>query len=163
MSATVKGELISADSVMCRVKADSRDEVLKLAASHLQRAGYVRAGFFQALLTRENTFPTGICFGDTNVAIPHAEPGFVEKPVMLIMTLEKPVGFVNMEDCEAEIPVEIVFVLAFTDSEKHLDVLQRLSALIRDSDTARALREAADERELRGVIKRSVLAEFWRD
>ena len=35
--------------------------------------------------------------------------------------------------------------------------------MIRDSDTARALREAADERELRGVIKRSVLAEFWRD
>ena len=112
-------------------------------------------GFFQALLERENMFPTGICFGDTCVAIPHAEPGFVRKPVMLIMTLERPVRFVNMEDCEAEIPVEIVFVLAFTDSEKHLNVLQRLSALIRDSGTAAALREAVDQEELREVLRHS--------
>lgn len=163
MSATVKGELIAADSVMCRVRAGSRDEVLKLAADHLKQAGYVTDGFFQALLKRENMFPTGICFGDTCVAIPHAEPGFVRKPVMLIMTLERPVRFVNMEDCEAEIPVEIVFVLAFTDSEKHLNVLQRLSALIRDSGTAAALREAGDEGKLREVLKNSELAEFWRD
>ena len=163
MSATVKGELIAADSVMCRVRAGSRDEVLKLAADHLKQAGYVTDGFFQALLERENMFPTGICFGDTCVAIPHAEPGFVRKPVMLIMTLERPVRFVNMEDCEAEIPVEIVFVLAFTDSEKHLNVLQRLSALIRDSGTAAALREAGDEGKLREVLKNSELAEFWRD
>ena len=93
----------------------------------------------------------------------HAEPGFVRKPVMLIMTLERPVRFVNMEDCEAEIPVEIVFVLAFTDSEKHLNVLQRLSALIRDSGTAAALREAVDQEELREVLRHSELAEFWRD
>lgn len=163
MSATVKGELIAADSVMCRVRAGSRDEVLKLAADHLKQAGYVTDGFFQALLERENMFPTGICFGDTCVAIPHAEPGFVRKPVMLIMTLERPVRFVNMEDCEAEIPVEIVFVLAFTDSEKHLNVLQRLSALIRDSGTAAALREAVDQEELREVLRHSELAEFWRD
>lgn len=163
MSATVKGELIAADSVMCRVRAGSRDEVLKLAADHLKRAGYVTDGFFQALLERENMFPTGICFGDTCVAIPHAEPGFVKKPVMLIMTLERPVRFVNMEDCEAEIPVEIVFVLAFTDSEKHLNVLQRLSALIRDSGTAAALREAGNEGKLREVLKNSELAAFWRD
>ena len=163
MSATVKGELIAADSVMYRVRAGSRDEVLKLAADHLKQAGYVTDGFFQALLKRENMFPTGICFGDTCVAIPHAEPGFVKKPVMLIMTLERPVRFVNMEDCEAEIPVEIVFVLAFTDSEKHLNVLQRLSALIRDSGTAAALREAGDEGKLREVLKNSELAEFWRD
>ena len=163
MSATVKGELIAADSVMCRVRAGSRDEVLKLAADHLKQAGYVTDGFFQALLKRENMFPTGICFGDTCVAIPHAEPGFVKKPVMLIMTLERPVRFVNMEDCEAEIPVEIVFVLAFTDSEKHLNVLQRLSALIRDSGTAAALREAGDEGKLGEVLKNSELAEFWRD
>ena len=163
MSATVKGELIAADSVMCRMRAGSRDEVLKLAADHLKQAGYVTDGFFQALLKRENMFPTGICFGDTCVAIPHAEPGFVKKPVMLIMTLERPVRFVNMEDCEAEIPVEIVFVLAFTDSEKHLNVLQRLSALIRDSGTAAALREAGDEGKLREVLKNSELAEFWRD
>ena len=163
MSATVKGELIAADSVMCRVRAGSRDEVLRLAADHLKQAGYVTDGFFQALLERENMFPTGICFGDTCVAIPHAEPGFVRKPVMLIMTLERPVRFVNMEDCEAEIPVEIVFVLAFTDSEKHLNVLQRLSALIRDSGTAAALREAGDEGKLREVLKNSELAEFWRD
>ena len=163
MSATVKGELIAADSVMCRVRAGSRDEVLKLAADHLKQAGYVTDGFFQALLERENMFPTGICFGDTCVAIPHAEPGFVKKPVMLIMTLERPVLFVNMEDCEAEIPVEIVFVLAFTDSEKHLNVLQRLSALIRDSGTAAALREAGNEGKLREVLRNSELAAFWRD
>ncbi|WP_024737421.1 PTS sugar transporter subunit IIA [Enterocloster asparagiformis] len=163
MSATVKGELIAADSVMCRVRAGSRDEVLKLAADHLKQAGYVTDGFFQALLERENMFPTGICFGDTCVAIPHAEPGFVKKPVMLIMTLERPVRFVNMEDCEAEIPVEIVFVLAFTDSEKHLNVLQRLSALIRDSGTAAALREAGNEGKLREVLRNSELAAFWRD
>ena len=163
MSATVKGELIAADSVMCRVRAGSRDEVLRLAADHLKQAGYVTDGFFQALLERENMFPTGICFGDTCVAIPHAEPGFVRKPVMLIMTLERPVRFVNMEDCEAEIPVEIVFVLAFTDSEKHLNVLQRLSALIRDSGMAAGLREAVDQEELREVLKHSELAEFWRD
>ena len=97
MSATVKGELIAADSVMCRVRAGSRDEVLKLAADHLKQAGYVTDGFFQALLKRENMFPTGICFGDTCVAIPHAEPGFVKKPVMLIMTLERPVRLSRLQ------------------------------------------------------------------
>lgn len=51
MSATVKGELIAADSVMCRVRAGSRDEVLKLAADHLKQAGYVTDGFSRRCLS----------------------------------------------------------------------------------------------------------------
>lgn len=160
MDVTEKGELMTEETVLCRVRAASREEALRLAADRLTRDGYVRDGFCQALLERERKFPTGICLGSVCVAIPHAEPGYVRTPALLVMTLEEPVDFVNMEDCDHEIPVRMIFVLAFTDGEKHLNVLQQLSALIRDARTVERLLEADTDRELYQILRESPLKEF---
>lgn len=160
MNATEKGELMTEETVLCRVHADSREEALRLAADRLARDGHVRDGFCRALLERERKFPTGICLGSVCVAIPHAEPGYVRTPALLVMTLEGPVNFVNMEDCDHEIPVSVIFVLAFTDGERHLNVLQKLSALIRDSGRVERLLGAGTDQELYHILQDSPLGEL---
>ena len=160
MDVTEKGELMTEESVLCRVRAASREEALGLAAGRLERDGHVKEGFCQALLERERRFPTGIRLGGVCVAIPHAEPGYVRTPALLVMTLEAPVYFVNMEDCDHEIPVKVIFVLAFTDGEKHLNVLQQLSALIRDDSVVARMLGAKTDKELYQVLRESPLKDF---
>lgn len=99
-----------------------------------------------ALLQRERLGSTGL--GD-GVAIPHCRLKHCEQPAAALVRLRQAADF-DAPDGEA---VDLLFALVVPDGEqqRHLDILAALAAAFSPADNRAALRQAADDGQLRDI------------
>lgn len=143
--------LISVD-----VECDDRASLLRDISSQLVRAGYVRETFGQALLDREETFPTGLPTKSMHVAIPHTDVEHVIAPAIAVARLAAPVTFGEMGSRDRTVDVELVLVLAVADSSEQLGLLQELIGMFSDGDLMTALRGAPTANDLFTLINERI-------
>lgn len=124
------------------LQCERREEVLRFLGQSLLEKGYVKPGFVEALLDREREFPTGIPTGHIGVAIPHTDASYVNQTRIAVGVLNQPVLFEEMGSDEGTVPVEIVLVLAISDSNLHLTFLQKLMSLFQKHDTLSQIKKA---------------------
>ena len=55
-----------------------------IAAQQLEKMGYVNENYLNGLIAREREFPTGLITKYLNIALPHSECEYVEKPFVLL-------------------------------------------------------------------------------
>lgn len=134
-------------------KAASKEEVLTKLAGLLGKYGYVKESFYQALLEREESYPTGLQTSVIGVAIPHADTGHVIKPALAIATLEAPVFFQAMDNPQEKIPVELVIVMAIKEPAMQLKSLQKIMQILQDENTLTKLRQAQKAKEILVLMK----------
>ncbi|HKS36457.1 MAG TPA: PTS sugar transporter subunit IIA [Verrucomicrobiae bacterium] len=124
-------DLISAATVELRLTGRLRDDVLnELVAKipEIAKKTEARQTLLRALQEREQLHSTGI--GD-GVALPHARNalvGLVEKPVIVFGRHEKGIAYGSID---AQ-PVRLFFLLVTTTVTQHLQILARISRLVRD-------------------------------
>ncbi len=82
--------------VFIDLDASSSEESIRKMSKFLREAGYVKASFEDAVLSREEMFPTGLPTPEIGVAIPHTDPEHVIYPTIAIAILKKPVEFKQM-------------------------------------------------------------------
>ena len=152
MSQSLAGQ-IEREAIETRVDAASSEEVIRLLAARLEKLGYVRPGFAEAVLAREASMPTGLPMGrDSNVAVPHTDPEHVLKPGIAMATLAHPVDFANMEDPDEAVPVGLVFMLALNDKDRQIEMLQQIMLTIQDEGLSQKLLDAATPDELLALL-----------
>ena len=134
-------------------KAASKEEVLTKLAGLLGKYGYVKESFYQALLEREESYPTGLQTSVIGVAIPHADTGHVIKPALAIATLEAPVFFQAMDNPQSKIPVELIIVMAVKEPAMQLKSLQKIMQILQDENTLTKLRQAQKAKEILVLMK----------
>jgi PTS system galactitol-specific IIA component len=147
MSETLASRL-DPEAIVLGIDAETREEVIRLLAGRLERLGYVRSTYADAVLARENKMPTGLPIGrEANIAVPHTDPEHVIKAGVALATLARPVFFANMEDPDDEVPVGLVFMLAINDKDRQIDMLQQIMEIIQSPEAIDALAGArtADE------------------
>ena len=105
------------------------------------------------MLTRVKVFPTGLDIDGLGVAIPHTDVSHVNKAGIAIGVLKKPVTFIQMGSDDEEIGVKLVFMLAVTDPNAHIDELQRIIEIIQDKDVLEKLFTVTDKDTIIEVIK----------
>ncbi|MDT0269636.1 PTS sugar transporter subunit IIA [Streptomyces sp. DSM 44915] len=145
--------LIDQDCVLVDVEAASSTELLSRLADDLAERGYVADTFRDALLAREEKFPTGLPTNVLKVAIPHTDPEHVHRSFISVARLARPVAFHEMGNNAATVDVEIVFLLAIADGKSQLGTLQALIGMFSDEPTMRRLRDAADAAALYAVVE----------
>lgn len=116
----------------------SKEEVLKIMSNELLQNQFVSELYYEKILQREKKYPTGI-LGNIGFAIPHTDPEFVLKDSISIAILKEPVKFQEMSDTENEVPAKIIFMLAFTKGEKHIETLQNIVNLAADTEAIEKL------------------------
>ncbi len=152
MSQSLAGQ-IEREAIETGVDAASSEEVIRLLAGRLEKLGYVRPSFADAVLAREARMPTGLPMGrDSNVAVPHTDPEHVLKPGIAIATLAHPVDFANMEDPDEAVPVGLVFMLALNDKDKQIEMLQQIMLTIQDETLSQKLLDAGTANELLALL-----------
>lgn len=122
------------EDVLLRIDADSCEEVLHLASSHLLGEGKVKQSYEEHLLAREEDYPTGLALGGINVAIPHTDYQYANTTQLLIATLAKPVMWRNMEDSDELIPVSVVVLSVFDKPEHQLEALQQIMGVLQKQE-----------------------------
>lgn len=103
-------------------------EVLGRFGALAEQEGFARPGFSEALIQREEEYPTGLPM-QIPLAIPHAYPEFVIQPGVGVALLDPPVSFREMGGEEDQwLSVRLVVLMLATQEIAHTS---DLSAIIR--------------------------------
>jgi len=138
-------EAITTGGIHYRIPGSDRATVLKSIVNIMHLPEDVDKEFLVgALLARENLGTTAI--GD-GIAIPHVRHpiiSHVNKPIMALCFLEKPIDF-NALDSK---PVDTVFTIITHTVRSHLHILSRLSYALHQPEVRNVIKAAAGRQEI---------------
>lgn len=135
------------------LEAKTWEDVMKNLGQKLIDAGYSKESYIDALIAREKDFPTGLDIDGLGVAIPHTDVSHVNKAGIAIGVLKEPVTFIQMGTDDEEVGVKLIFMLAVTDPNAHIDELQRIIEIIQDKGVLEKLFTVTDKETIIEVIK----------
>ncbi len=148
-------EFLKPEAICIQLAAENAEEVIRLLGTKLHTMGYVKDGFIEATLKREENMPTGLPLsGDINAAIPHVDIEFVNQSALALATLTKPVVFRNMVDSDEEIPVRLVIMLALDQPKSQITMLQEVSQIFQQPEIVLKLIEAQTPEEVLSILSR---------
>lgn len=111
---------------------NNKEDALKKLADELLIKGLVKDTFFEAVIDREKTYPTGLSINGIGIAIPHTDGIYIINPQIGFMSLKEPIIFKDMVDDQHEIEVNAIFMLGLLKSEQQIEMLQKLVGLFQD-------------------------------
>lgn len=135
------------------LEAKTWEDVMKNLGQKLIDAGYSKESYIDALIAREKDFPTGLDIDGLGVAIPHTDVSHVNKAGIAIGVLKEPVTFIQMGTDDEEVGVKLIFMLAVTDPNDHIDELQRIIEIIQDKGVLEKLFTVTDKETIIEVIR----------
>ena len=125
------------------MSASTPIEALHAIARLGLRKELVKEGWHNAVLAREQEFPTGLPT-PIPVAIPHTDSMYVKADGIGFFRLKNPVSFGEMGSTDQFIDVQIIIPLLITDHEKQVDLLMTVIAAVQDEEFVAKLNIAAD-------------------
>jgi galactitol PTS system EIIA component len=127
----MKSGLISHPQLCWIGSAADWKEVLQRFAALAEKEGFARPGFAEALIQRENEYPTGLPM-EIPLAIPHAYPEFVIHPGVGVALLNPPVSFREMGGEEDQwLSVHLVVLMLVTKEIAHNSDLSAIIAMFK--------------------------------
>lgn len=146
-------EELNTSLIIPSLEVENFKDVMTKLGGVLIKEGYAKESYVDALIAREEEFPTGLYIDGIGVAIPHTDVSHVNKAATAIAVLDKPVSFIQMGTDDEPVEVQLVFMLAVVDPKAHLDKLQRILAIIQDSEVLTKLLKVKDTDEIINIIK----------
>lgn len=95
----------------------------------LQNEGYVTEHFLEAIIAREQEFPTGIMTNSMPIAFPHVDAQYVKKNALIICTCHPPLMFNRMDEMQSTLDVKIAFILLIKESQIHMKTIAELTKI----------------------------------
>lgn len=117
------------------VDTNTNIETIKSAGTVLLDNNCVKEEFINACIDRETDYPTGLMLpSNKGVAMPHGKSEYVLEDSISVLRLNKPVVLHRMEDVSQTVEVRLVFNLALSSGNKHLETLRKLMRLFQDEN-----------------------------
>lgn len=136
----MNNRIVEEKNIFVNMDVDSFEDLIPLISVNLLKSGDVDNNFIEKVLERERNFPTGLPTEPIAVAIPHAYPENVNNNKVAIATLKKPILMREMGgDFNDTLNVSLVFLLAFNDANKHLNILQNIVELIKNQKIVKTI------------------------
>lgn len=145
-------QAIKEELIFLNETAADRAELFRKISDIYFEKGYVKEGFHDYLSNREDTYPTGLALESHTAAIPHGDPEYINKPFISVITMQKPIKMNKMEDPDAEIDVELLFVLGLADGGQHLEILRGIIGLLQHEDIVDRIKAATSTQDIMNEI-----------
>jgi PTS system galactitol-specific IIA component len=146
-------KLFNPEMIAVGAQAADTKEAIQLLGGMMAKNGYVEELYWEDVLKREETFPTGLPTQPVAIAIPHADPDRVIKSGIAIAVFEEPVKFRIMgSNTPDTLDVPVVFMLALKDFKEQTAVIRDLMLLIQSGETIRAIHEAGNSQEVFQIV-----------
>lgn len=146
-------EKLTPAMILPGLEVSTSDEVMETVGGAVVRAGYAKLSYLQALKDREKDYPTGLDVDGFGVAIPHTAVDHVLKSGVAIATLKQPVTFVQMGTDDETVEVRVIFMLAVTDPNDHIDELQQILAILQDTAVLQKLMNVENAEQIIALIR----------
>lgn len=145
------------DVFVLDVNAADRYELLKLLAEKLYETGYVKSTYLNALIERENEYPTGLVVTDNfHVAIPHADVEHVEKEALVVVRTNRRITFRKMDDPSTEVPVDVVFLLVIKEPKGYVKFLAALTNLFTNEEFVKIILNGSPQ-DVENYLRKNIL------
>ena len=142
-------ELLQKESIALGRKPQDKADAIGQMVELLAKSGSLedKKKFKQAILERERLSTTGIGEG---IAIPHGKSSAVKRAALAAMVVPQGVDFASADGA----PVHLLFMIAVPEegAELHLEVLERLAAMLLDEDFRKRLTAAKDAAEFLHIL-----------
>lgn len=130
----------------------SYQEAEAALANHLVKLGYAKKSFPSAIAEREESFPTGLQIGEFNAAMPHCDSENVNRAAICVGVIKNPVSWKRMDDPDETCNVGFITMLALTEAHSHLEMLQRVVALIQDQELMSKIASVSSPQEVFDLV-----------
>lgn len=137
-------EVLAKDNILTGLKTESKDDAILRAGHLLEQKGYVRKGYAEAMLNRENESTTYMGMG---IAIPHGTDE-AKKDIIRsgIVILQYPEG-VDFGDEKAYLIAGIA-----GKGDEHIEILASLGETFENEDKLKALMSAEDPNTIYNIL-----------
>ena len=137
-------EVLAKDNILTGLKTESKNDAILRAGHLLEQKGYVRKGYAEAMLKRENESTTYMGMG---IAIPHGTDE-AKKDIIRsgIVILQYPEG-VDFGDEKAYLIAGIA-----GKGDEHIEILASLGETFEDEDKLKALMSAEDPNTIYNIL-----------
>ena len=143
--------LIHIDRIQVNCLVKDQFDAIALAAKPLLEKDFITEEFIDAAIERERIFPTGLST-KIGVALPHTEAKYVLNESISILTLKNTIVFAGMGNPKESIPVQLVFLLAISNPEKQLRILQTIITIIQNEKMLKKIRDAKEPQDIYNLI-----------
>ena len=145
-------KLFKKDNIFIQESFKDNESALIFLSEQLRCKGKVLDGFEEALLEREENYPTGLLVGDINVAIPHVDHKYVKESEILLCTLENPIPFRRMDMPDEEVEVSIIILLAIDSPDGHLEILRKIDKFVQNQEVLRKMFKEKDKDKVSEIL-----------
>lgn len=145
---------LTPDRIRCRVKAQTREDVVRLTGELLERSGLTEPRYTAAMNRIIDELGPYVVIAP-GVALPHAHPHQgVRRAGLALLTLDAPVVFGHTEND----PVWLAIGVAGSDNDVHERALADIAYVLATPGTLEAIRNAADADAVLAAIGQAVQA-----
>lgn len=113
---------------------------------------YVKEGYLESLIKREENYPTGLQFNGYQVAIPHTDPKFINEEKIVFVRLKEDIKFGEMGSDSGYVDVKVVLMLLINKGEKQVDILLNLMKLFENKDNYLLLEKSENKEEILNLL-----------
>jgi PTS system galactitol-specific IIA component len=137
------------DCVFIDFNGNSDKEIVANLADKMYEKKLVKDSFKNAVLEREEVFPTGLQVQDYGIAIPHADSVHVNEPSIAVAKLNHPVKFGKMggEDGET-VNVNIVIMMSILNDKDQLPTIMKILDIFADETKIKKIKGSTTKTEL---------------
>ncbi|MDH6366205.1 MULTISPECIES: PTS sugar transporter subunit IIA [Breznakia] len=126
--------MIIKDLIQLDMQVENQNDFFAKMSEILFAKGFVKETYYQALVTREEAYPTGLPTQPYPIAIPHADAVHIITPFVAAVRLAKPIAWCEMATSDVWHDVQLIFVLGFIKGDGHVEMLQLLVDNLQDQD-----------------------------
>ncbi len=147
-------KMLPIDCLLMEVIANCDVEVISLLADKLYEKGMVKASYKNAVLERENVFPTGLPTQGMGIAIPHADCVHVLKPSFAIAKLKNPVEFYKMGgEPNEKVDVGMVILLGVVDVKAQVPMIVKILDMFSNQENVDRIQNVKNADELFEIFR----------
>lgn len=125
-------DLFDSKLIKLNQKFESQRELFEYVSDILEEENYTEDTFFDAIREREKVFPTGLQTDMVNLAIPHTDVIHVKRPFIFVVTLNKPIKFIQMGTFDEWVDIDTVFVLGIKEPQEQVGLLSNIMTQFRN-------------------------------
>lgn len=148
-------EMFDKQLISLEVEGESEERVFEHVAKHLKDLGFVNEGYLKGITTREQKFPTGLITQYLNIALPHSDPEYIEKPFVYIARLKNKVKVKQMGDSQ-EMDVKNLFFLGIKDPKGQVGLLQAFMELFMKEEFVQAFKQEQDKQNIYQLFTQNI-------
>ena len=132
-------------SILIKDSVDNRSVAIKLAGELLVQSGKAKPSYVSSMLEAVERFGPYIVIAP-GIALAHGKPSEdVIETGLSLLVLKQAIEFQHSQND----PVQLVFGLAATDHESHLETMAQLSEVLSDQERVNVLLTSSDSEQIR--------------